>query len=394
MVWEDRRLRDIAEADVSQLVSSGLEEHLQLEYKSALYDGGDRGGKECLLDICMFANAGGGILLLGVPERRDAQGQPTGAPDPDAPLGINIPNPEMALQSYDSRVLANIDDRLPLESAAISVANGLHVLALRIPNSTAKPHRVRYQGHVYFPSRRERQRYEMDIREIKEIVMRTASRLEEAERKLWDGFLKMPRQDDSPHLVIGCIPVFWRDFLVDLRDPRVTGSLTNFVLPGGQQNLRQPTYTFTGLERVVHNDISTVQVHRDGLVILNRRIQLVTIDATQRFIPTIVDRLLRPFLLRTADVYRAAGLSGPYLVGLMLRARNSLRGAYPGTIPGSTEDAGPVQAGDYSFPVVQADDLLELDRIMRPLCDQAHQMFGRHSSPHFDHEGVWIEPKN
>jgi hypothetical protein len=69
-MWEDKRLRDVTEADVQQLVNSGLEEHLQLEYKSALYDGNDQGSRESLLDICMFANAGGGIadkyrMILG-----------------------------------------------------------------------------------------------------------------------------------------------------------------------------------------------------------------------------------------------------------------------------------------------------------------------------------------
>ena len=49
----------------------GLEEHLQLEYKSALYEDNDRGNREFLQDICMFANSSGGILLLGVSERRD-----------------------------------------------------------------------------------------------------------------------------------------------------------------------------------------------------------------------------------------------------------------------------------------------------------------------------------
>jgi len=78
MVWEDRRLRDIREADVRQLVDSGLEEHLQLEYKSALYAGNRDGNKESLLDVCQFANAEGGILLIGVDERRDAQERPTG----------------------------------------------------------------------------------------------------------------------------------------------------------------------------------------------------------------------------------------------------------------------------------------------------------------------------
>jgi predicted HTH transcriptional regulator len=148
-MWEDRRLRDIAEADLQRLVTSGLEEHLHLEYKSALYDGNDRGNQEFLLDACMFANAGGGIILIGIDERRDDQGQPTGAPDPDAEIGINIPNPELLLQAYDARAVAAIQDRLPLESAAIPVAGGRHVLAIRVPRSNASPHCVRYQGHVY-----------------------------------------------------------------------------------------------------------------------------------------------------------------------------------------------------------------------------------------------------
>jgi predicted HTH transcriptional regulator len=73
MLWEGRPLRDIRQADVRPLVESGLEEHLQLEYKAALYDDSHRGRSELLLDICMFANAAGGIILIGIPERRDEQ---------------------------------------------------------------------------------------------------------------------------------------------------------------------------------------------------------------------------------------------------------------------------------------------------------------------------------
>jgi predicted HTH transcriptional regulator len=71
MLWEGRRLRDIREADVRALVQSRLEEHLQLDYKSEIYDDTDRGRREFLLDICMFANTVGGVVLIGVPERRD-----------------------------------------------------------------------------------------------------------------------------------------------------------------------------------------------------------------------------------------------------------------------------------------------------------------------------------
>jgi len=153
-MWEDKRLRDITEADVQQVVNSGLEEHLQLEYKSALYDGNDQGSRESLLDICMFANAGGGVLLIGISEQRDGNNQPTGTPDPAADLGVDFPNPEMVLLSYDARVVANIQERLPLESYAIPVANNRHVVAIRVPNSTSKPHRVQYQGRVFRSDRR------------------------------------------------------------------------------------------------------------------------------------------------------------------------------------------------------------------------------------------------
>src|SRR4051794_16810540 len=91
IMWEDRSLRDITEADLRQIIDAQLEEHLQLEYKSALYENNHQGSKESLLDICMFANAGGGILLLGISEQRDAGGQPTGLPDPNAQLGLGIP---------------------------------------------------------------------------------------------------------------------------------------------------------------------------------------------------------------------------------------------------------------------------------------------------------------
>jgi hypothetical protein len=395
MPWEDKQLRDVREVDVRQLINSGVEEHLQLEYKGALYEGNDRGGRECLLDICMFANSGGGVLLIGVPERRDLQGQPTGMPDPAQPLGLDIPNPETVLQSYDARVVAAIEDRLPLESAAIAVGHGMHVLAIRVPNSVEKPHCVRYQGHVYFPSRRERHRYEMDVREIKEMVMRTASRMEKAEQTLSKVLLEMPRQDDSPYLVIASIPVFWRDFMIDVRNGAVRQEVSGFTL-SNQRDYIPPTYTFTGLERRIRqDDNSTVEVRRSGLIILNWRVptQAQDVRGTHRFFPTAIDLVLRKFAVRAAAVYAAAGITGPFLLSIVLRARNALRGIYGSMIPNQDDEAGIIAPMDYPFPMVQADNLIEIDRVSRPLCDQAHQMFGRSASPYFDRAGDWTGPE-
>jgi hypothetical protein len=375
--------------DVQQLVSSELEEHLQLEYKSSLYDGGDRGCRESLLDICMFANSGGGILLLGISEQRDANGQPTGVADPNAELGIETQNPEMVLQSYDARVIANIQDRLSLESYAIHVANNRHVIAIRVPNSMSKPHRVSYQGHVYFPSRRERQRYEMDVREIKEMVMRTASRLEEAQDKLSTAIDAIAHPNALPTISIGSIPVFWQNFMVDIQKQEVIRAVSEFHL--GYRNFLQPTYNFNGLVRqiVAHED-SFVQVHRDGGITLNKRLdQVRTRGGTVCLMPTAIDILLRAFVEHCSRVYEAAAITGPFLLTMLLRTPQSTSALFPSPIPGAEEQGGVIGPGGYPFPIMQADNLLEIDKAIRPLCDQAHQMFGRPSSPFFDDHGVW-----
>jgi hypothetical protein len=392
MLWEGRQLRDIRDTDVRRLVESGLEEHLQLEYKGALYDDSDRGRREFLLDVCMFANASGGLILIGVPERRDDQGQPTGVPDVGGTLGVELPNPEAVLSAYDARVMEAIEERLPLESISIDVGERRRILAIRVANSVNKPHSVRHQGHIYFPSRRERQRYTLTVREIKELVMRTASRLQQAEEQLGNFFRETPRSAGLPYLLIGAVPVFFEDFLVDVRAEGVRRALGNFnraELP----EYRNPSYAFDGLERSEERNEYRVKFRRDGLVGASLQLPLVPqrpgADNQQVFLLSAIDIQLRRFVLRASGVYGAATIGAPYVLGMMLRIPRPLTGAYAG-VGGVAEYTEPVQARDYLFPFVQIDDLSSVDRVIRPLCDQAHQMFGREGSPNFNTEGAWV----
>ncbi len=392
MLWEGRPLRGIRDADVRRLVEAGLEEHLQLEYKSALYDGNDEGRREFLQDVCMFANAQGGILLIGVPERRDEQGQPTGTPDPGGVLGVELPNPEAVLSAYDARVMEAIEDRLPLESTSIDVGNGRRVIAIRVPNSANKPHSVRHKGHIYFPSRRERQRYPMTVREIKDVVMRTGSRLQQAKETLESSFLQVAVTTDWPYFLIGIIPVFFEDFLVDVRLGTVHQAVANFSRTE-QPEFRQPVYTFNGLERRENRNDYTVTFHRSGLLSASLQLPLLPPNPGEEAINvvqiTAIDVTLQRFVLRASAVYEAAGIAAPFILGMMLRTRQRLFGAYAG-FAGLFERTPPVPASDYSFPHMQVDDLSAIDRAIRPLCDQAHQMFGLAGSPSFNAEGVWI----
>jgi hypothetical protein len=392
MLWEGRPLRDIRDADVRRLVESGLEEHLQLDYKSVLYDGNDEGRREFLQDICMFANAEGGILLIGIPERRDEEGHSTGAPDPEGVLGIELPNPEAVLSAYDARVMEAIEERLPLESTSIDVGNGRRVIAIRVPNSANKPHSMRHKGHIYFPSRRERQRYPMTVREIKELVMRTGSRLQQAKEALEGSFSQVAIANDLPYLLIGIIPVFFQDFLVDIRLRNVHLAVANFSRTEPPES--GPTvYTFDGLERRENQYEYTVRFHRSGLLTASLQLPLITqrpgAEAVHLFHIAAIDLTLRRFVLRANALYEAAGIAAPFILGMMLQTRQRLVGGYAG-LAGALAQTPPISAGHYKFPHMQVDDLFATDRVIRPLCDQAHQMFGLAGSRSFNAEGVWV----
>lgn len=393
MLWEGRRLRDVHEVDVRRIVEAGLEEHLQLEYKSAIYDDSDRGRKELLLDTCMFANAAGGIILIGIPERRDGGGQPTGVPDREGVLGLDVPNPGAVLGAYDARVMEAIEERLPLESAPIDVGEGRCVLAIRVPNSPRKPHSVRHQGHTYFPSRRERQRYQLSTREIKELVMRTTSRLEQAEQALDASFMKVERTGNQPYLIIGMIPVFFEDFLVDLKDLNLRDVVSNFSR-GANRTYNQASWTFDGLQRRDDRFEYTLVFGHNGLLRSSFQLPLIPQrpgGENQHVLDLrAIDDSLRNFVIRATAVYDAAGVGGPYLLGMMLRARQQLCGAYNDPAGIGVAYTEPITQEDYRFPCMQVDDSSETDQAIRPLCDQAYQMFGQQGSSSFNAEGAWI----
>ena len=305
---------------------------------------------------------------------------------------MELPNPEAVLSAYDARVMEAIEDRLPLESTSIDVGNGRRVIAIRVPNSANKPHSVRHKGHIYFPSRRERQRYPMTVREIKDVVMRTGSRLQQAKETLESSFLQVAVTTDWPYFLIGIIPVFFEDFLVDVRLGTVHQAVANFSRTE-QPEFRQPVYTFNGLERRENRNDYTVTFHRSGLLSASLQLPLLPPNPGEEAINvvqiTAIDVTLQRFVLRASAVYEAAGIAAPFILGMMLRTRQRLFGAYAG-FAGLFERTPPVPASDYSFPHMQVDDLSAIDRAIRPLCDQAHQMFGLAGSPSFNAEGVWI----
>jgi hypothetical protein len=226
------------------------------------------------------------------------------------------------------------------------------------------------------------------VREIKELVMRTASRLQQAQETLESSFLGVARTGDVPYLIIGMIPAFFEDFLVDVSAANVRQALANFSRVGPPQFIN-PVFSFDGIERRENRFEFTVRFRRNGLLNANQQVPLIPRQGEHLIGPTAMDMLLRQFVSRASSVYEAAAIGPPYVVGMMLRTALPLTGVYAAG-GGGEDHTEPVPSGDYRFPYMQVDDLSGTDRIVRPFCDQAHQMFGKDGSPNFSGDGVWI----
>ena len=165
------------------------------------------------------------------------------------------------------------------------------------------------------------------------MAMRTASSLERAEEQLKSALQSLPPFPEVPQLLIGLIPVFWKELSVDIRNADVVQSVRTFTPT--QSN---PVTSFAGLDRVVHADGSKVQVHRNGLLVVNRRLSLVTVNDDPRrfFYVEAIDDMLHGLVTAASRVYQAAGVGGPFLLGMILRYNAPLVGAFPeGNIPGA-----------------------------------------------------------
>ena len=113
-----------------------MPEGVVMEYKRETYGRNDEAKRELVKDVCSFANAHGGHLVIGIDEAE-------GAPATIVPFA-------------DAEVL-RIEDivRNGLEPAVLGIrvrpvpVTGGHVIVLRVPRSPTPPHRARQTRRVY-----------------------------------------------------------------------------------------------------------------------------------------------------------------------------------------------------------------------------------------------------
>lgn len=151
------------EHHLTALIDAGVSENTYLDYKRDLPGRDARGTQDLLADVSAFANSSGGDLLYGINE--DGEGRAAAI----VPLTGNMDEEARRVQDV---LMNGIEPRVPgLQVVAIAVAGGF-VLAIRVPQSWAGPHRVKSNNAFYL--RENGRKRTLDVPEIRGLFLRSA----------------------------------------------------------------------------------------------------------------------------------------------------------------------------------------------------------------------------
>lgn len=164
------RLEDVIEADIQRLIVHGVREGRTLDFKGAqtfTRDGMLTSDEKSKLaeDVCAFANAYGGDLVIGVETFDKTEGDSAVA---KAIAPVLVDNLDATLLELVSSLRDALEPQLAtLQAKPVPVATGGHVIVLRVGPSPSAPHRVRRRGGGHFFLRNSVGKEPMDIHAIR-----------------------------------------------------------------------------------------------------------------------------------------------------------------------------------------------------------------------------------
>jgi hypothetical protein len=209
-----KRPNAITEKDLEELKIQEVPEDSQIDYKREL----PKKHSDLAPDIVAFANTSGGYLLIGIEEGTgDKKGIPINI------CGISIKSKDEVRLSLENAMRDSIEPHVSgMEIEFINVDTDKVVIAIRIPQSWARPHLARHRAHA----RNSAGTYLMDITQLRSMFAVGSSVGDKARRFHLNRFVEIAANNWTINLlegagfVIHVIPFKSLDigFAIDLPD--------------------------------------------------------------------------------------------------------------------------------------------------------------------------------
>jgi hypothetical protein len=256
---------------LSKFLELGFPEGSQIDYKISL-SGSNKNDehKEFLKDISSFANAQGGLLIIGVKEPKN------GLSVHDQIVGVN--DGSNIAKDLERVAATSIDPRIPgLLIKTVELSNKKDVIVVYIPPSMSRPHMVCYQKLRSFYVRHSEASVPMTTHEIQDTVLSSAT--SEGRARFYADIHQTETLEyligTKPSFLIQAVPLMtpsekW-EVLEDLITGVIRGNNREALRNYAHFDLRShvapiPTiYGVMGKESRENNDWQT-DVHRNGYI--------------------------------------------------------------------------------------------------------------------------------
>jgi hypothetical protein len=389
-------LEPITSEYVVRLIEQEVYERKTLDYKRDLAGGTDQEKKEFLADVSSFANTEGGELIFGV---EAAAGIPTKV------LGVTVGNLDAEKLRLQNIIRDGLQPRLPTppEMELVTIQDGKSVLVIRIPKSWRSPHRVIFGGHGHFYARNSNGKYQLDVGELRDAMVRGESANERirafrAERVIAVKSGATPISvEDAPRQIVHLLPLsaFAAAGTVEISEA-IRSIATNRLVhlkPLGRPTGWDQRVNLDGrvVFAVTHaNSRSYTQYYRSGIIEAVGTLRVVSGDSPPSSSYILAPHWvmeLREFLVRSFALMNELELSPPIIFFFSLTGIKGLALAMDPYLPvyGSEFEADDIILVEQIVEAYPASVDLLLSRILKIVWNAV----GLEECPFFDEHGKW-----
>jgi hypothetical protein len=299
-----KALNDVTIRDINTLRENRVLESRFLDFKANAIGTLDRDKREFLADVCAFANASGGDLVLGLREKDGIA---------DEVCGADVADPDAEKQRLINLVRDGLEPRVSgLDTKWLPIEATRGVMIVRIPRSWSAPHRVTFLKDMNFYVRNPAGKHPMSVDEIRQHFLagrEMAERLRAFRDRRVSAIVEKDLPvalRDGPKVVLHVVPLSAVADPTDLRfrydDPDIlqpllwsSGSWTHTLEGFATYNTPEPSQPYSLMFRdgAVEGVGPLDRGHPNNLFSLPAFEKLVT-DGWERFLPFAKSRELQP----------------------------------------------------------------------------------------------------
>lgn len=363
----DLLLDKITEADLNNLISTGVPESPAIDYKRDTYGNSDGDKREFLADLSSFANTIGGDIIIGVDE---AGGLPT------------VVNPilgdiDAEVRRLESIARSGLEPRLTnLRIRPVPVTGG-HAIVVRVPRSFTPPHRVIAQNSYRFYARAGTTKYEPNVEQLRHLFTDGPRTLERIQTFQVDRLVKITAGDAQIPLgqigkvVLHVIPLpsFVDGRMADIMSEITKGNHVPVPLDGvglSYQSAVNLDGYLSYTPRATGTRLAYAQFFRNGAI--EGVGELKTEDNTNsRFITRDLTNLVVSRVRQYLDVIRAYDLGLPVYIFLSFCNAARVVYRYADASGMGWHDSHPMSREIVAMPEIYIDDFaIDVIEVMRP----------------------------